>query len=167
MKTNMLTSLESPVFTLVSKKEDATLKVEYAIAVLAIIKGVFDCAPFQKLFDAAREHDVDETLIKWIYAAAMQRLLCTELDVNRFLVTEATKGGSRCYHHFRGGSIQNVAIYVQAYAVQVAVLTVDLDPETMCFLRRTRSEEARFFSHSQSYRHNPARLKALLPVGNM
>ncbi|CAD7088641.1 unnamed protein product [Hermetia illucens] len=104
--------------------EDTTLKGKYAVGVFVDIEGVFDCAPFQKLCDAARKHGVDETLIKSIYAMLTQRLL----------YMEATKGCPQ------GGALspllwsmlissllcklQNLPIHVQAYANDVAVLAV-------------------------------------------
>ncbi|CAD7085101.1 unnamed protein product [Hermetia illucens] len=106
------------------------------------IEGAFDCAPFQKLCDAARAHGVDDALIKWIHAMLTQRLLCAEVGVDRYLTTEATKGCPQ------GGvfspllwsmlidsllcELQNLSIHAQAYADDVAVLAVDRDLGTVC-----------------------------------
>lgn len=76
---------------LVCKVEDATLKREYAIVVFVDI-GAFNWAPFQKLWNAAREHSGDDSLVKWIYVMLMQRLMCAEVRVDRSLITGATEG---------------------------------------------------------------------------
>lgn len=49
------------------------------------IEGAFDCGPSQRLYDAAREHGVYKTLIRWIYAMLSHRLLCAEVRVDRLI----------------------------------------------------------------------------------
>lgn len=135
-------SCESALHDCVRIVEEGLEAREYTMGVFVDIEGAFDNATFGSMCTSARNHGVEEVVVRWIHAMLSKRLLTTEGENNDSVRVEVEKGCPQ------GGvlspllwcfvvdsllnELQDSGCHIQAYADDVCALISGRSLATIC-----------------------------------